>query len=197
MCIVEHSVAHPTHILAPFAPDIAFLRPALVALVSATVASTPCESSDVTATAAATIAAPSHMECNSNEALPTKSRGAAQLPPLVEFARHGATTLQARLDALAVNVEAALAQLETNAALAAAVKSGALGGVYLAEVQAAYSTGVDTVHAAAAVKRAGLEAELVAADAALGEAIDATAALAEVRTAFLAKGLLQRRAARL
>lgn len=62
-----------------------------------------------------------------------------------------------------------------------ALQTGVAAGVDATEVEAVFTTGVHEVNSDAAVKRAGLETELVAADAALSEAIDATVALAEVR----------------
>lgn len=113
-------------------------------------------------------------------------QAATQESPLVESSRRRVIAVQVGLEMLVANEVAALVQLEVNrdAALAALV-AGAVAGVE-ASVEAGaigsvFASGVDAVHAAATGKRIGLETELVAADAALGGAIDATAAIMEVR----------------
>lgn len=109
---------------------------------------------------------------------------AAKESPIVECARRKALAIQAGLDELAANVEGAMAQLDDNRITALAVlQKGATARVEPAEVLAIIATGVETVLAAAATKRAGLEKELVVADAALSEAIDAVAAAVEASDA--------------
>lgn len=116
-------------------------------------------------------------------------------PPLIEIVQRRALCIQAGLDRLATNEMEALVQLEANRdAALAAVRTGRVASVEAAAVIAAFSAGVDAVQAAAARKRTGLETELVEADAAHGELIDAIAALAEVRcdnAAFWAILLIQ------
>lgn len=97
----------------------------------------------------------------------------------VECARRKVLAVQGRLDVLAANLEAALLQLEANRGTA--LQANVASSVDPGAMQAIFASGIDAVHAASALKRAGLETELVAADAALSEAIDTTAALEEVR----------------
>lgn len=98
---------------------------------------------------------------------------------VIDSARRKICAIQAVLDALPASIEMALMQLDANRDSALTALQ-TLAGFDPAEVQAVISSGVDAVHAAAASKRSGLESELVAADEALSEAIDARAALAEV-----------------
>lgn len=99
------------------------------------------------------------------------------------MSRRKVLVIQAQLDALAVNEEVSLGQLGANRdAALEAIEGTAVPGVDEEAILAVCRVGVDTVHTAASVKRTGLETELVTADAALGEAIDATVAIAEVRT---------------
>lgn len=92
--------------------------------------------------------------------------------PVIECARRRVVATQTGLDTLATNEAVALLQLEYNreATLAARVT----------EVQAGFALCVDIVRADAAAKRAALETELVAIDAALCEMIDAAASHAKV-----------------
>jgi len=81
--------------------------------------------------------------------------------PLVACARHKALAVQAELEALAGNTEAAQTQLQ------------ATRDAFIAQVAATYTALSTKVQAACAAKRAALEAEAVDADAALGEALRA------------------------
>lgn len=93
-----------------------------------------------------------------------------------------ARAIQAGLDSLAGNNAAALIQLESNrdAALAALV-AGVVTDVVTADILAVFSSGIEAVRVAALVKQVGLDAELVAADAALAEASDVYEILTHVR----------------
>ena len=112
----------------------------------------------------------------------TAESAIAHTSVFIECARQRGLVIQAGLDILSSNVETALAQLATNRdAALAAIQSDVAASVNEVDITAIFTAGVDEVHAAAAIKRAGLETELVAADAALGEAIEVAAALAQVR----------------
>lgn len=112
-------------------------------------------------------------------------QAATQASPFVERSRSRVIAVQVALDTLLANEVAALVQLEANRdAVLVALSVGAVAGVEALAVEAAFVSGVDAVYAAATGKRVGLETELVAADAALDEAIDATAAILEVRPDF-------------
>lgn len=161
-CIREHAHTFPQHSLTPFATDSLSLRAALAALVS--------ENEDVTC-----------KPLSSTDALADQSL--LEGSPLVESCRRKVLAIQAGLDALTANAEAALIQLGANrdAGLELLSQTGDIADGDAASVAAVYAAGVEAVHAAAATKRAGLETELVDADAALSEAIEATTALSEVR----------------
>ena len=185
-CIREHSLAQPTHCLTPLAPGAAFLRAALVALVPLNAAAQHENDGEAAATdSSSSSSAPSGFSGVGKpfSTLPEMgvSQDAASSPPLVDCARHRVLAIQTELDSLATHTEAAFLQLEANRdAALAALESDAVAGVDAQAVLAAFSYGVDTAQASSASKRVGLEAELVAADAALGVAMDATAALSEV-----------------
>lgn len=107
---------------------------------------------------------------------------ATAVAPLVECARRKVLAIQAHLDTLALNEELSIEQLGANRDSALAALQGAVvAGVDAEAVLAVFRSGIDAVLAAATAKRTGLETELVAADAALVEALDATTALAEVQ----------------
>lgn len=112
----------------------------------------------------------------------SEASGLGQASELVMGARRRAVGIQVELDALASNETAALAQLEANRdAALLAIEVNVLADVDSTAITAQFVSGVDGVHAAAASKRAGLETELVAADAALSVAIDAAVDLSKVR----------------
>lgn len=177
--IREHTAAHPTHGLAPFTIDASFLRESLVALVGGPTVT----GATITTPATSETPASSYSGGLNIEPVSTASPGPpAKCSPIIECARLRVLAAQAGLDALATNEEAALVQLETNRDAALSVlHAGVLADVEPAEVLAIHAAGVDAVHAAAASKRSALETELVAADAALSEVIDAVASLSEVR----------------
>lgn len=109
----------------------------------------------------------------------------AQVSPLIESARRKTLSVQAELDALSSYVESALLQLDYNRDAALAVpRSGVIAsdgdGDGAAAVRAIFASGIDSLHATAATKRAKLESELVDADAVLGEVIEVATALTEV-----------------
>lgn len=111
----------------------------------------------------------------------TFAEAAAQAVALVDSVRRRALAMQAGLDELAANEATALARLDSNRdAALVALHGDMLPGVDPAEVMAAYASGVDTVRAAVATKRVGLETEALAADEVLVEALDTSAALTEV-----------------
>lgn len=178
-CIREHSIAHPTHRLAPFAPGAAFLRAVLVAQIAPnSVAQRRMNEGDAAADSSSS--APVGFS-GMGESFSSTSQDAAPTNPLVDCARRRVLAIQVELDTLATNAEVAFLQLEANRdAALAALESGAVAGVDAHAVLAAFSSGVDAAQASSTSKRVGLEAELVAADAALGVAMDAAAALSEV-----------------
>lgn len=183
VCIREHTVAHPTHTLDSNEPDDSALRAVLAAFCSLPEAAL-CDRAVRDTTAAATSArgpVPGAVLQVGKELNPDGVH-ASQACPLVECARRRALAPQVGLDELTANVEASLEQLDaTREGLLAALQVGIVTCIDAAEVHAAFASGVEALHTAAATKRTGLEVELVAADAALVEAIDAGAALAEVR----------------
>lgn len=106
---------------------------------------------------------------------------AVSISTVVECARHRVIAAQTGLDALSGNLEAALVQLQANRDSATtAIHKGVFSGVDEADVLTVFAAGIAAVHTAAADKRTRLESELVVADAALSDAIDARAAVAEV-----------------
>lgn len=166
-CVKVHAISHPTHVLTHFAPDVLALRQQLRSLIAATgrTPGDPVSAASSVSDAAASVVA----STNVRAAAPDAALAAAQTAPLVLNARRKAAAVQSERDVLEVNKEAALSQLEANR------------DAVIAAVQARYVVGVDAVHAAAATKQAGLDAELQAADTAVSSAISATAALEEVR----------------
>lgn len=96
-------------------------------------------------------------------------------PPIVSCARHKALAIDAALEALAENEEAALMWLEStrDAAIAA--------GRHAEELAPVFGSRAGEVRSTAAAKRAALQAEAIAADIALECALDTTAALIKVR----------------
>lgn len=177
-CILEHTLAYPSHSLELCDhDDVSWVRPNLTALVSET-AEVACKVDSVNPPPSA--GCPSSVLDSHETATHAASAVELATSPLVERARSCVVSVQAGLDELASNTEASLVQLEANrdAALAAL---DMIGEVDPAAIQAVFSSGVDAVQAASAAKRTALETELVAADAALGEAVAATASLAEVR----------------
>lgn len=98
----------------------------------------------------------------------SSGESATQESFLVGCARRKALAVRAELDALAANVDACEEQLEGN------------GEAAIAAIRDLVKTGMDSLHAAASTKRAGLQTELAAADAALEAAARTTSALAEV-----------------
>lgn len=107
----------------------------------------------------------------------------AETYPFVDCSRLRVQSIQSALDSLSASEASALAQLDINRdAIIAYLGGRCPTGDELAKVVYAFESGVDSVCSAAASKRAGLESELVAADAALCGALDVTAALVEVRS---------------
>lgn len=183
-CIREHSIAHPTHVLASFAPGASFLRAAFVALVPSNAVAQRGMNGEI-ATTSSSSSTPVGLGVGKPFRSPPEMsvpQDAAMTPPLVDCARRRALVIQTELDALATNTEVAFNQLEENRdAALAALECGTMAVVGAQAVLAAFSTGVDAVQASSTLKRVALEAELVAADAALGIAMDTTTTLAEVR----------------
>lgn len=155
VCVKEHTLSYPTHLLAPFAPNVAEIRAQLDGLVAALTDVTPFSVSPTS---------------GAERANGTCYVSAVQSAAVVESARRKALAAQTGLVALATNKEASLAQLEANR------------DAVIASAQECFLAGVNMVNAAAATKKAALEAELEAADAALSAAVAATAALVEVRS---------------
>lgn len=93
-CVAAHTPAHPTHLLAPFAPNVAGMRAQLGALG---------------AVRDSTSAAPA-----SKRSVIEAMQVAAQTAPLVETARRKVLAAQAELAALAAHREDARARLEAN-----------------------------------------------------------------------------------
>lgn len=182
-CIHEHSLTFPSHALAPCAGSASTLRAALAELVSPSPSIASRCDKGAPSTAATTPKSTTAIGPRGRSSgVPTDAAQTVALASsLVEGARRRALALQAGLDALALNLETARGQLDANRDAALAyLEAGAVTGADAVEIRAAFASGVDAVLAAAAVKRSGLESELVAADAALGTAIEAASALAEV-----------------
>lgn len=155
-CVNEHAHEQPTHVLAPFAPNIIAMRTKLRALV-ATPAASCVEPSDIGGT------------CTSASA-PSSIDSSTSGPALIETAHRRALAARAELETLVEHEEAAVAQLEANR------------DAVMAALQACAGVCIDAVHRVAAAKQCALEAELKAADAALENAVFTTEALTEVRT---------------
>jgi hypothetical protein len=158
VCVREHADTHPAHVLAHFAPDVPGQRAKLLALaaIPAVILGGPSTSE------------PAAAKPQSQTTAAAAAEAAATTAPLVESARRRALAAQAELDALAAHKEAALAQIDANR------------DAVVAAAQECHRANTEAVEAAAADKQTRLEAEIMAADAALSAAITATAALAEV-----------------
>lgn len=172
-CVSEHALAHPTHALALFAPNVSALRAQLVALVAAPAAVIPDEPAAAVDGTALIPAPPSDAGGVGDGSRAPATRAPEQaaplgVAPLVQRARRKALAAQVELDALAAHEEAVLSQFEANRDAA------------MAELQARFADSIDATRAAAATKRTSLQAELVTADAAIDKATTTAAALSEV-----------------
>lgn len=103
----------------------------------------------------------------------------SESPPIVACARHKALAIEAELEALAVNEEAALKQLEVtlDAVFAAGWPADTVAPLFAARAA--------DVRTCATAKRAALQAEAVTADVALEFALNAVAEMVEVRVVSL------------
>lgn len=99
-----------------------------------------------------------------------------KISPLVACARHKALAVDAELEALAANEEAAILMLD--AQYDAVLIAGRLSDL----VSCTYAARIAEVRTAAAVKRVSLQTDAVAADSALDGALGIFDALTEVRS---------------
>lgn len=161
ICVKEHSLVHPAHLLATFAPDALSQRTQLITLVTGIVV--------ILGEAAASESAAASLQSLTLAATPAVE--AAKTAPFVDSARRRAVAIHAELDSLAGHTEAALAQIDVNR------------DAVIAAAQVCHSANTKAVHAAAADKQARLETELITADATLCAAVAASETLLEVRLA--------------